>query len=55
MSHDQVKGVGVGVGLGVPFVTGFIRDLPMVLPQLPTHASARFPSRHLDMERVGFC
>ncbi len=53
MSHDQGWGVGVGVGMGVPFMTGFIRALLMVQPPAPTHASARFPSRHFDVVRAG--
>lgn len=39
--------------MGVPFMTGFIRALPMVQPPAPTHASARFPSRHFDVVRAG--
>lgn len=49
MSHDQRPGVGVRVGMGVPFMTGFIRALPMVQPPPPTHAPERFPSKHFDM------
>lgn len=52
MSHDQVCWVGAGVGMGVPFMTGFIRALPMVQPPAPTHTSARFPSRHFGAARV---
>lgn len=51
MSHDQGRGVGVRVGMGVPFMTGFIRALPVVQPPPPTHASTRFPSRHFDVVR----
>lgn len=53
MSHGHGCGVGVGVGMGVPFMTGFIRALPMVQPPVPTHASARFPSRHFDVVSAG--
>lgn len=53
MSHNQGQGVGVGVGMGVPFMTGFIRALPMLQPPAPTHASTRFPSRHFDVVRTG--
>lgn len=32
MSHSHGLGVGVRVGMGVPFMTGFTRALPMVQP-----------------------
>lgn len=50
MSHDQRQ---VGVGMGVPFMTSFIRALPMVQPPSPTHLSTRFPSRHFDVAQAG--
>lgn len=53
MSHNPEWGVGVGVGMGVPFMTGFTRALPMVQPAAPTHAQTRFPSRHFDAMKAG--
>lgn len=47
VTHNHERGFGICVGMGVPFMTSFIRDVPVVQP------SERFPSRHFDVLRSG--